>query len=661
MRLSQPAPKRSTLASALCTLFLSIAALWNAHAQLYLSHAGTLSPVGNDTVSEYNSINGSLIKANLITGLNDPEAIVFSDNNLFVTTNISLPLAFPFIEVGEFDAAMGTAINDTQTSSVTTTNGTATVTFVRPFSQIPTVNLSNFMPVVVVNPPPATPPSPVATVNSVTTTGFVVNVVDTSTGLPADGTASWTAVGGTGGIMVPAPLVSSWPVIAVSGNNLFLGLTANGTLGGTANGTIGEYDITTGKAINANLITGLSWFDVTAITVSGNNLFVAHIGPPPTIDEYDATTGSLIKAGFILPVESPWSLAVSGNNIFVANGNVSFGDDRVSEYNATTGDLITVAVVSGLNSGLRIAVSGNDLFTMSGASSNGSTFYGTIIGEYDTTTATAINPNFITGLPLGVTSIAVASGATFSQCPPLTSIDANDTQTGGLLTASVSKPLQSHGGETTATVRIKNNLRVWLELTHIDLNPNNLPALDFVADLNAGTQGVTAQLDLLPPCTTTNPSSACNSPGVSAWTASFCGGGDIKVLFRFTPRSAIITFADGLLGRFEIKGKDLPGGIPSLVLTLSTDLDALPDLHHAAEDFGNFDIVDGSLAIKAFFRNKQEVHKAVEIVNDYVANIPGDKITDALLLDLLQEASDLIVLEIQTHTTNLMTIDISGH
>ena len=74
---------------------------------------------------------------------------------------------------------------------MTTVAGTAAVTFTPQFSQIPTVTVQAVL---------SSSPFTVATVVSQTTTGFVVDTVDTSTGLPANATVNWFATGGTGGI-----------------------------------------------------------------------------------------------------------------------------------------------------------------------------------------------------------------------------------------------------------------------------------------------------------------------------------------------------------------------------------------------------------------------------------------------------------------------------
>jgi hypothetical protein len=78
--------------------------------------------------------------------------------------------------------------------------------------------------------------------------------------------------------------------------------------------------------------------------VSGNNLFAANINSA-TVGQYNATTGAAINlnviTGFI-----PYGVAVSGSNLFVTN----LGMNTVGQYNATTGASINIDFISGLSS-----------------------------------------------------------------------------------------------------------------------------------------------------------------------------------------------------------------------------------------------------------------------------------------------------------------------
>jgi hypothetical protein len=83
--------------------------------------------------------------------------------------------------------------------------------------------------------------------------------------------------------------------------------------------SVGEYDATTGKAINPSFITGLSF--PYGLAVSGNTLFVAN---DSVVGEYDATTGKAINPSFIMGLNYPSGLALSGSTLFVANYGCRF-------------------------------------------------------------------------------------------------------------------------------------------------------------------------------------------------------------------------------------------------------------------------------------------------------------------------------------------------
>jgi hypothetical protein len=81
--------------------------------------------------------------------------------------------------------------------------------------------------------------------------------------------------------------------------------------------------------------------------VSGNILFVSNASGD-TIGEYDATTGAAINANFITGLTEPFGIAVSGNNLFVLNA----GNNTIGEYDATTGAVINAQLIS-VSNGLR--------------------------------------------------------------------------------------------------------------------------------------------------------------------------------------------------------------------------------------------------------------------------------------------------------------------
>ena len=152
---------------------------------------------------------------------------------------------------------------------------------------------------------------------------------------------------------------------------------------------VGEYNASTGAAINSSFITGLS--QPAELELSGNSLYVSDQGTG-RVGLYNATTGTAINANFIT-FSGIYGLALSGNNLFVSTNSGTVG-----LYNTSTGAAINSSFITGLNSPLGLAISGNNLFVAN--------FGNGTVGEYNATTGAAINPNFITGLSSPV-SIAV--------------------------------------------------------------------------------------------------------------------------------------------------------------------------------------------------------------------------------------------------------------
>jgi PEP-CTERM motif len=201
-------------------------------------------------------------------------------------------------------------------------------------------------------------------------------------------------------------------------------------------GTVGEFNATTGAAINPSFITTVN---PRALALDNNNhLFVGQTGGNgqglPTVAEYDATTGTLIHANFINETGGTLGIALDRHShLFVDRGisvglydattgatiNANFipdsgiiavdaldhlfvgGGPRVAEYDATTGATINAALVTNVVYPEGLAVDGNNHLFVS--SDNAAA-----VGEYDATTGAAINANFITGVfgPTGLAFVA---------------------------------------------------------------------------------------------------------------------------------------------------------------------------------------------------------------------------------------------------------------
>ncbi len=101
--------------------------------------------------------------------------------------------------------------------------------------------------------------------------------------------------------------------------------------------------------MNAALISGLN--SPFGIAVSGADLFVANLGNG-TIGEY-TTAGATVNAALISGLNQPFGIAVSGSDLFVANG----GNGTIGEY-TTSGATVNAALISGLIAPQGIAISG---------------------------------------------------------------------------------------------------------------------------------------------------------------------------------------------------------------------------------------------------------------------------------------------------------------
>jgi len=152
----------------------------------------------------------------------------------------------------------------------------------------------------------------------------------------------------------------------------------------SASGTAGQYNSNTGRPINSSFISGLG--NAQDIAISGNNLYVADNSG--NVGAYNATTGASL---FSISIGSAAGLAtqgiaISGNNLFVSANN-----NTVGLYDATTGALINSNfITSGLSDPRGIVSSGNNLFVCNYSSGT--------VGQYNATSGASINNNFISVL-----------------------------------------------------------------------------------------------------------------------------------------------------------------------------------------------------------------------------------------------------------------------
>jgi len=161
-------------------------------------------------------------------------------------------------------------------------------------------------------------------------------------------------------------------------------------------GTVGKYHLD-GTPVNASFISGLA--SPFGLALSGSNLYVATQGNG-TIGVYDATSGAAINANFIRVQNAPppniTAIALSGNNLYVVEScgiPCDAGNGSIGVYNATTGAAINPSLVTGLFYPQGIAISGNNLYVPS--QENLAFGY---INEYDATTGAPVDVPLISGL-----------------------------------------------------------------------------------------------------------------------------------------------------------------------------------------------------------------------------------------------------------------------
>src|SRR5580698_4017476 len=184
-------------------------------------------------------------------------------------------------------------------------------------------------------------------------------------------------------------------------SNPFGMVTSGGSLfvSGNGSGTIGQYNLL-GQAINSTLI---GFGGAAGLAVSGNNLYVSSWndgGSGSTISEF-TTAGGIVNSSLITVLHNPLGLAISGNDLFVANS----GNSTIGEY-TLSGQTVDASLVTGLDDPQGLAILGNDLFVTEPGDQT--------VGEYDLSGNT-INASLITGLdtPVGITVTPEPSALAF--------------------------------------------------------------------------------------------------------------------------------------------------------------------------------------------------------------------------------------------------------
>src|SRR5437868_2369661 len=192
--------------------------------------------------------------------------------------------------------------------------------------------------------------------------------------------------------------------IAVSGKQIFIGSSAG-------QGSVSLFT-TAGTLVNASLIADLHSgpfsSDVGDMAISGAHLFVASSGSDGgfhnTVGEYTFSGDAVDPALVTFTTGFASALAVSETAIFVRNSTneETPGIDTIAKY-TRSGKLLDPSFITGLTDPFSIAISGNDIFIGGGA------IIGGIVGRYDLS-GNSIDPTLLTDLVFP--TVAVSGGST---------------------------------------------------------------------------------------------------------------------------------------------------------------------------------------------------------------------------------------------------------
>jgi hypothetical protein len=271
-------------------------------------------------VGEYDALTGAVIKETLVSTSGNPGRLAVSGSNLYVST--SNPYEFPPLSA----------------LSVFSTSGSASATF----SPLPAYagNLALSGSDIFIVPRPGPPIGP----------GNIAEY-DAETGAPINTSLDSIILG------IPAPS------LAASATDVFVSISSpgivivEGTSYVTVPSAITQYPITGGTGVSISSVG-----TVNDMTVSGNSLYIcgsitAPNSPAGTtgtagVGEYDATTGAAINPLLIGGLNSPVAMAVSGGDLYVADS----GNETVGVYDAVTGAVINTSLISGLDDVQGVAV-----------------------------------------------------------------------------------------------------------------------------------------------------------------------------------------------------------------------------------------------------------------------------------------------------------------
>jgi len=201
---------------------------------------------------------------------------------------------------------------------------------------------------------------------------------------------------------------------------------------------VGLYDLSTGTAVNATLISGLDLnFISSCIALYDGNLLAQivgePVGSPSTVAVFNRSTGAAVASPFGSYLGSPHGMTVSGNTLFVVR--YYGGANVISSYDIPSGTLLSPVLVSlGIDDIGSLTVDGGNLYVTNYRSGT--------IGVYNPTTGVAVNDALVSGLdhPRG---IAVSGGTLFVVNDFTETIGAYNALTGATINATLVGGLHS--------------------------------------------------------------------------------------------------------------------------------------------------------------------------------------------------------------------------
>ena len=275
----------STLRIGACLLF-ALALSLTANAQIFVANKGL------GTISKFNR-DGSLVTANLVTGLSSPYGIAVSGGFLYVANEGSGT-------IGKYTTA-GVTVNASLISGLNGPRGIAVSG-----TDLYVANAGG-----------------AGTVEKFTTSGAPQ--------------AFTPIVGGFAGSIPTA--------VAVSGTDLYVSFTGNSP-------RIGKYT-TAGGVVAAPLITFPAGTQPLGIAIDGTDLYVVRCDIPGTVEKY--TTLGTFVSGLVTSLAVPIGIAVHGGELFVTALGNSPGAATIGQY-GTGGFVVNSSLVSGMHSPHGIAV-----------------------------------------------------------------------------------------------------------------------------------------------------------------------------------------------------------------------------------------------------------------------------------------------------------------